>query len=210
MATLALRPAPSSTRPFATLFAAKSTSPNVRVASANSRNVRVPCLSAAERSRLPSTRCCGCSALHVPIHLPDCQTTRLVTRQSFSSQKKADNCSIIQSGRSSGIQWPHPSAMPPHTSAAKRLRDSTAPIPRPRPCGPPWQSTGICSLRRLSYRSRHGARSSQQERPRPRSMSACLRSGPDALGGRAHFPTRVLSADSHPLVRMTLDPGIEA
>ena len=35
--------------------------------------------------------------LHVLIYLPDCQTTRLVTRQSFSSQKKADNCSIIQS-----------------------------------------------------------------------------------------------------------------
>ena len=70
--------------------------------------------------------------LHVPIHLPDCQTTRLVTRRSFSSQK-ADNCSIIQSGRSSGIQWPHPSAMPPHTSAARRpqldcAHSATAPM----------------------------------------------------------------------------------
>lgn len=52
-------------------------------------------------------------------------------------RKKASSCSTTHSGRSSVIQWPQFSAMPPRTSVATRRHDSMAPMPRPRPRVPP-------------------------------------------------------------------------
>jgi hypothetical protein len=96
---------------------------NVRVASANSRNVRAQCLSAAERSRPPNTSRRG-SSVCMSEYRAHFLTTKLPTRHSFASAKRASNCSIIQSGRSSQFQWPHPSAMPQRTSSATRFQDS--------------------------------------------------------------------------------------
>ena len=49
------------------------------------------------------------------------------------SLKKASSCSNTHSGRSSGIQWPQPSAIPPRTSLTTHRHDSIAAMPRPRP-----------------------------------------------------------------------------
>jgi hypothetical protein len=101
------------------------------------RSVRIPSGSA----RLPKGAGAQCASAGWCSwrrrHEPCAVFGALLARQSLSSPKKANSCSTTHLGRSSGIQCPHPSAMPPRTSSATRLQDSIASIPRPRACGPP-------------------------------------------------------------------------
>jgi hypothetical protein len=96
----------------------------------------------ADRQHSASTGTLSAPALTCHMYFRSRSTTKrrmgsAPSPHTSSCAKKASSRSTTHSGRSSGIQWPQFSAIPPRTSVATRRHDSMAPMPRPRPRVPP-------------------------------------------------------------------------